>query len=168
MTDLDVSGRISALRSTFSTIEAVVDPESLRAEIAVLSEQASAPGLWDDTDNAQKVTSALSHRQSELARVTDVARRLDDLDVLLDMAKEAGDEASVDEVHLELDELERILGEMEIATLLDGEYDALPAIITIRAGAGGVDAADFAEMLLRMYVRWADAHGHRATVLDTS
>ncbi len=168
MTDLDVSGRISALRSTFSTIEAVVDPESLRAEIAVLSEQASAPGLWDDTDNAQKVTSALSHRQSELARVTEVARRLDDLDVLLDMAKEAGDEASVDEVHLELDELERILGEMEIATLLDGEYDALPAIITIRAGAGGVDAADFAEMLLRMYVRWADAHGHRATVLDTS
>jgi peptide chain release factor 2 len=57
---------------------------------------------------------------------------------------------------------------MEVQTLLDGEYDALPAIVTIRAGAGGVDAADFAEMLLRMYTRWADAHGFSATVLDTS
>jgi peptide chain release factor 2 len=146
MSDLDVSGRISALRSTFSTIEAVVNPENLRAEIAALSEQASAPGLWEDTDNAQKVTSALSHRQSELARVTEVSTRLNDLDVLVEMAKEAGDQASVDEVHRELDDLERILGEMEIATLLDGEYDSLPALITIRAGAGGVDAADFAEM----------------------
>ena len=168
MSDLDVSGRISALRSTFSTIEAVVSPENLRTEIAALSEQASAPGLWEDTDNAQKVTSALSHRQSELARVTEVSTRLNDLDVLVEMAKEAGDQASVDEVHRELDDLERILSEMEIATLLDGEYDALPAIITIRAGAGGVDAADFAEMLLRMYVRWADAHGYKSTVLDTS
>ena len=168
MTDLDVSARIGALRSTFSTIEAVVDPSRLQQDIDRLSTEASAPNLWDDTENAQKVTSALSHRQSELARVTDVSRRLDDLDVLVDMAKEAGDEVSAQEVHSELDELEQLLGEMEISTLLDGDYDALPAIITIRAGAGGVDAADFAEMLLRMYVRWADAHGHKATVLDTS
>lgn len=163
MTDLDVSGRITALRSTFSTIEAVVNPESLQQEIATLSEQAAAPGLWDDTDNAQRVTGALSHRQSELARLSEMSRRLDDLEVILDMAKEAGDDASADEVHQELDELERILGEMEIATLLNGEYEDLPAIISIRAGAGGVDVADFAEMLLRMYVRWAGAHGHRVT-----
>jgi peptide chain release factor 2 len=168
MTDLDVSSRISALRSTFATIEAVVNPADLERDIAGLSEQAAAPGLWDDTDNAQRVTSALSHRQTELSRIRDMARRLDDLDVLLEMAKEADDDSSADEVHSELDELEKILGEMEVATLLDGEYDALPAIITIRAGAGGVDAADFAEMLLRMYVRWADAHSYSATVLDTS
>ena len=168
MTDLDVSARIGALRSMFATIEAVANPDGLEREIATLSEQASAPGLWDDTDNAQKITSALSHRQSELARVRDVASRLEDLDILVDMAKEAGDDSSAAEVHAELDELERTLGEMEVATLLDGEYDALPAIITIRAGAGGVDAADFAEMLLRMYVRWADAHDYRATILDTS
>jgi len=168
MTDLDVSARIGALRSMFATIEAVANPDGLEREIATLSEQASAPGLWDDTDNAQKITSALSHRQSELARVRDVASRLEDLDILVDMAKEAGDDSSAAEVHAELDELERTLGEMEVATLLDGEYDALPAIITIRAGAGGVDAADFAEMLLRMYVRWADAHDYRAIILDTS
>jgi len=168
MTDLDVSGRITALKSMFATIEAVVNPDAVRRDIEDLSQQVQAPSLWDDAENAQRVTSALSHRQSELAKILEVGSRLDDLGVLLDMAKEAGDASSAEEVHTELDELEDILADMEVATLLDGEYDALPAVITIRAGAGGVDAADFAEMLLRMYVRWADAHGHTAKVLDTS
>jgi peptide chain release factor 2 len=168
MSDLEVPARIAALRSTFQTIEAVLDPAHLEKEIARLSEQASAPDLWDDTENAQKITSALSHRQSELARIHSVGRRLDDLDVLVQMAAEEQDADSQAEVFQELDELESVLGEMEVQTLLDGEYDALPAVLTIRAGAGGVDAADFAEMLLRMYVRWAEAHGFPSTVLDTS
>lgn len=168
MSELETPARISALRATFETIEAVLDPESLRAEIERLSEQASAPDLWDDTDAAQKITSALSHRQGELAKIADVTQRLADLDVLIDMANEAGDAESAGEVTQELEDLEALLGVMEVQTLLDGEYDALPAVVTIRAGAGGVDAADFAEMLLRMYSRWADAHGFAATVLDTS
>lgn len=168
MTDLDVSARIAALRSTFSTIEAVVNPARLEKEIAELSEQASAPDLWNDTENAQRVTSALSHKQAELKQVTTVASRLADLDVFVEMAVEAGDSESAAEAVKEVEELEALLGEMEVRTLLDGEYDALPAVITIRAGAGGVDAADFAEMLVRMYVRWADAHGYPVTVLDTS
>jgi peptide chain release factor 2 len=168
MSEQETPARINALRSTFGTIEAVLNPEHLRHEIDKLSEQAQAPDLWDDTDKAQKITSALSHRQSELAQLVEVKQRLDDLDVLIDMAEEAGDSDSAREVLTELDDLEALLGVMEVRTLLDGEYDALPAIVTIRAGAGGVDAADFAEMLLRMYTRWADAHGHSATVLDTS
>ncbi len=168
MSDLDVPARIAALRSTFATIEAVLDPAHLDKEIARLQEQASAPDLWDDTDAAQKITSALSHRQSELARIVSVRSRLDDVDVLLQMAAEESDEDSEAEVLVELAQLETLLGEMEVQTLLDGEYDALPAVLTIRAGAGGVDAADFAEMLLRMYVRWAEAHGHSSTILDTS
>jgi peptide chain release factor 2 len=168
MSEQETPARIAALRSTFGTIEAVLDPERLRADIAALSERVQAPDLWDDPDNAQKVTSALSHRQSELDRLVDVQQRLDDLEVLIDMAEEADDSESQAEVLVEINELEKLLGVMEVQTLLDGEYDALPAIVTIRAGAGGVDAADFAEMLLRMYTRWADAHGHSATVLDTS
>jgi len=168
MSDLDVPARIAALRSTFATIEAVLDPAHLDKEIARLQEQASAPDLWDDTDAAQKITSALSHRQSELARIVSVRSRLADLDVLVQMAAEESDEDSEAEVLVELGQLETLLGEMEVQTLLDGEYDALPAVLTIRAGAGGVDAADFAEMLLRMYVRWAEAHGHSSTILDTS
>ena len=168
MSELDVSARIGALRSTFSIIEAVLDPQRLAAEIEKLSAQASLPDLWDDPDKAQVTTSALSHRQSELAKITDVAARLADLDVLVDMAQEAGDSDSQAEVIAELSQLESEVGELEVQTLLDGEYDALPAVITIRAGAGGVDAADFAEMLLRMYVRWAEAHGFISSVLDTS
>ena len=168
MISLDVSDRIAAIRSSFADIVSVVNIPALESTIAELSEQAGATDLWDDQAAAQKVTSELSHAQSQRARVIEVQQRLDDLDVLLDMAKEAGDDDSARETLAELDGLEKLIGEMEVQTLLDGEYDALPAIVTIRAGAGGVDAADFADMLLRMYVRWAEKHKYPATVLDVS
>lgn len=168
MIDIDLSDEIRALRSTFADIRAVVGVERLEAEIADLNEQAGAADLWDDTENAQRVTSALSHRQADLAKVIDIERRLDDIEVLVEMANEAGDEASAAEARSELADVTKMVGDLEIQTLLNGEYDALPAVITIRAGAGGVDAADFAEMLLRMYVRWAEKHGYGVSVLDTS
>lgn len=168
MIDLDFAERISAARSTFADIRAVVDVDRLQSEIDALSEQASAPDLWDDTSRAQKVTSDLSHRQTELERITQLQQRLDDLDVLIEMAKEADDEDAATECAAELTAIEKTLGDMEVRTLLDGEYDARPAVVTIRSGAGGVDAADFADMLLRMYLRWAEQHGYATTVMDIS
>lgn len=168
MISLDVSDRIAALRSSFADIVSVVDLPGLAERIDELSAKAGAADLWDDQATAQAVTSALSHAQSQRDRVTEIQQRLDDLDVLLDMAKEAGDDDSASEVLAEISELETVIGEMEVQTLLDGEYDSLPAIVTIRSGAGGVDAADFAEMLLRMYLRWAEQHKHPVHVLDTS
>ncbi|PJJ62384.1 peptide chain release factor 2 [Compostimonas suwonensis] len=166
--DLDFSEQIAALRSTFNDIRSVIDVDRLRAEIASLNEQATAPDLWDDTEKAQKVTSALSHRQSELARITSIESRLDDLEVLIELAIEGDDQQSADEALVELQGLQKVLGELEVQTLLDGEYDNRPAVITIRAGAGGVDAADFADMLFRMYLRWAEKHKYPVTVMDTS
>ncbi|PPF21008.1 MULTISPECIES: peptide chain release factor 2 [unclassified Rathayibacter] len=168
MLDNDFTEQITALRSTFADIRAVIDVEGLRSKIAELSEQAGAPDLWDDTANAQKVTSALSHRQSELARITAIDRRLDDLEVLVEMANEAEDAESEQEAIAELSSLQKVMGELEVQTLLDGEYDDRPAVVTIRAGAGGVDASDFAEMLMRMYLRWAEKHKYAATVMDAS
>jgi len=168
MIALDLSEKIAALRSTFSDIRAVIGVERLRDEIAQLSEQASAPDLWDDTENAQKVTSALSHRQSELEKLETTEQRLDDLEVLVEMANDGDDQESADEAHAELAALQSMMDTLEVQTLLDGEYDPRPAVITIRAGAGGVDAADFAEMLLRMYLRWAEKHGYGVSVMDTS
>jgi peptide chain release factor 2 len=168
MLDFDLSADIQALRSTFADIRSVVDVDGLTAEIARLSDEAGAPDLWDDTDKAQKVTSALSHRQSELARIRDIERRLDDLEVMVELANEMDDEDAAEEARHELAELEDVVGQLEVQTLLDGEYDERPAVITIRAGAGGVDAADFAEMLLRMYLRWAEQHKYSVTVMDTS
>ncbi|KQW07679.1 peptide chain release factor 2 [Leifsonia sp. Root4] len=168
MIELDLSDQIAALRSTFGDIRAVLDVDAITADIARLSEAAGAPDLWDDTDNAQKVTSALSHRQSELAKIASITSRLDDLEVLVELANEAGDEDSAQEARTELAGLQKLMGELEVQTLLDGEFDPNPAVVTIRAGAGGVDAADFAEMLMRMYLRWAEKHKYPTRVLDTS
>jgi peptide chain release factor 2 len=168
MISLDVSDRIAALRSSFADIVSVVDLPELSKRIAELSEKAGATDLWDDQASAQAVTSALSHAQTQRDLVNDVQQRLDDLDVLLDMAKEAGDDDSATEVLNELSALESVIGTLEVQTLLDGEYDPLAAIVTIRSGAGGVDAADFAEMLLRMYLRWAEQHKYAVRVLETS
>ncbi len=168
MLDFDPSADIQALRATFADIQAVVDVDALEAEIATLSEAAGAPDLWDDVDKAQKVTSALSHRQADLKRITDVERRLDDLDVLVEMALEMDDEDTAEEARREIAELEDIVSQLEVQTLLDGEYDERSAVVTIRSGAGGDDATDFAEMLMRMYLRWAERHKYAVKVMDTS
>jgi peptide chain release factor 2 len=168
MDELDFSVEIAALRSTFADIRSVVGVDRLEAEIADLSEQAGVPDLWDDTDKAQKVTSDLSHRQAELNKIVSIASRLDDLEIMVELANDEADAAAADEAKAELKSIGKILGDLEVQTLLDGEYDARPAVITIRAGAGGVDAADFADMLFRMYLRWAEKHGFSSTVMDTS
>lgn len=168
MIQLDISARLAELRATLDDIVAVVNLDKLRAEIVTLSDQAGTPDLWDNPEHAQKVTSALSHRQAELGRMTTLIRRLDDLEVLADLANEAQDEESATEALTELESVASALSDVEVQTLLNGEYDPRPAVVTIRSGAGGVDAADFAEMLLRMYLRWAEQHGYPTTVMDTS
>ena len=167
----DFSSEIQHLRTTFRSISAVTDPEALRATIAELSEKASAPDLWDDPDSAQAVTSQLSHAQSELARVEKMGERIDDLQALVELGQEedgADADAFLQDAEAELAAIRKALGDLEVRTLLAGEYDKREAVVTIRAGAGGVDAADFAEMLMRMYLRWAERHGYPTQVLDTS
>ena len=168
MAQRDYPAEVRALRETYSSIAVVSDPKALEARIAKLSEAAGAPDLWNDPAAAQKVTSRLSHARSQLERLTVMGRRIDDLDVLTEMAAEAGDPETWAEVAEEFAAIVRDLGEMEVRTLLNGEYDSREAVVTIRSGAGGVDSADFAEMLLRMYLRWAERHGHATKVLDTS
>ena len=168
MIELDIAEKVAALRSTFADIRSVIGVERLEADIADLSEQAGVPDLWDDTDKAQKITSALSHRQGELARINSIESRLDDLEVLVELANEENDEAAGAEVKAELESIRKVMGDLEVQTLLNGEYDDRPAVVTIRSGAGGVDAADFAEMLMRMYLRWAEKHKYSVTVMDTS
>ena len=165
---IDLASEIAALRTTLGTISAVSDPDALRAKIAELSEQASAPDLWDDTDKAQAITSALSHTQTELRHLDESTQRVDNLETLAEMAEEADDDETREEVLAELESLRKDMRTYEVRTLLQGEYDQREAVVTIRAGAGGVDAADFAEMLLRMYLRWAERHGYPTKVLDTS
>ena len=153
---------------SLSSIEAVVDPVGLKVEIAELQEAVSAPDLWDDTDNAQKVTSRLSALQADVDRVEELRSRLDDLAVLVELGQEEGDAASMAEAETELGALRRAVEALEVRTLLAGEYDEREALVTIRSEAGGIDAADFAAMLLRMYLRWAERHRYPTETYDIS
>jgi peptide chain release factor 2 len=164
----DVAAELKDLSATLESIEAVTDLPALRAEIADLSEQAGRPDLWNDPDAAQKVNSRLSHAQGDLRRVEELRRRLDDLPVLYELAEEEGDEGSLADADAERAKLHQDIESLEVRTLLSGEYDAREALVTIRSEAGGVDAADFAEMLMRMYLRWAERHGYGIDVYDIS
>ena len=168
MADLDLSAEIRALKSTMASVIAVIDLGRLTAEIADLETQAGVPNLWDDAEKAQKVTSALSHKQAQLKRVKDVVSRVDDLEVLIEMANAEQDTSTQNEAKKELVALERQVADLEVQTLLNNEYDERSAVVTIRAGAGGDDATDFAEMLMRMYLRYAEKHGYKNNVLDVS
>ncbi len=150
------------------SIEAVLDLDKLRADIAVLEEQAAAPSLWDNPDEAQKITSKLSHLQAEVRKADTLRGRIDDLAVLFEMAQEEDDPDTLAEAESELISVKKALDEMEVRTLLSGEYDAREALVNIRAEAGGVDAADFAEKLQRMYLRWAEQKGYKTEVYETS
>ncbi|WP_053382562.1 peptide chain release factor 2 [Leucobacter celer] len=168
MLDLDFSARIRAVRSTYADIAAVTDLPKLDREIIELEQQAAAPDLWDDPAAAQKVTSGLSHRQARVKRLRAVEQRIDDLEVLIELAQEMDDADSAAEAAEELTAIEAVVQDLEVQTMLSGEYDERAAVVTIRSGAGGDDATDFAEMLLRMYLRWAEQHDYPAKVLDTS
>ncbi|GAB2617386.1 peptide chain release factor 2 [Streptomyces capparidis] len=168
MAVVDVSEELKSLTSTMESIEAVLDLDKIRADIAALEEQAAAPDLWDDVENAQKVTSRLSYLQGELRRVEGLRGRIDDVQVLFELAEGEDDAETREEAERELAAVRKAVDELEVRTLLSGEYDAREALVNIRAEAGGVDAADFAEQLMRMYLRWAERHGYPTEVYDTS
>ncbi|MFC9338145.1 peptide chain release factor 2 [Streptomyces sp. NPDC057020] len=168
MAVVDVSEELKSLSSTMGSIEAVLDLEKLRADIAVLEEQAAAPSLWDDPEAAQKITSKLSHLQAEVRKAETLRGRIDDLAVLFELAEEMDDPDTLAEAETELGSVRKALDEMEVRTLLSGEYDEREALVNIRAEAGGVDASDFAERLQRMYLRWAERHGYSTEVYETS
>jgi peptide chain release factor 2 len=151
-----------------ASIEAVLDLDTLRGEIKRLNEEAAAPDLWDDQVKAQQVTSRLSHVQGELSRVENLRRRLDDLDTLYELGAAESDADTLAEAEADLPGVAKSVSEMEVRTLLNGEYDSRQALMTIRSEAGGVDAADFAEMLLRMYLRYCERHNYPTEVYDTS
>ena len=165
---IDFPAALADLESTLSGIEKVLDLPAMQAEVAELEQQASAPNLWDDPAAAQKVTSRLSFVQGELRRVAGLRQRVDDLPVLVELAEAEGDADSLAEAEKELGELQEAVSELEVRTLLSGEYDAREALVTIRSEAGGVDAADWAEMLLRMYTRYCERHDWPIEVYDVS
>lgn len=161
----ETQARIKELETTLQTIEQVMDLDAMAQRVRELEQQAGDPSLWDDPSHAQQVTTELSNVQARLKKVTSLRSRLDDLPVMYELAEEEGDASMADD---ELAEITSAIESLEVQTMLSGEYDEREAVVNIRSGAGGVDAADWAEMLMRMYVRWAEKHGHKVDVYDIS
>ena len=164
----DYDTQIKTLQATMHTIEQVLDITAMRTEIADLGEQVAAPDLWDDQANATRVTGRLSAIQGEVDRFESLSGRIEDLQIMLELSAEEGDDSAMAEADIELNRIKKSVEALEVRTLLNGEYDAREALVSIRSGAGGVDAADFAETLMRMYVRWAEQHNYPVEVYETS
>lgn len=168
MAEREINSEIAGLSSTLASIESVIDIEKLRKEQIELEVKAGEPDLWNDPEIAQKVTSALSRVQGTINKVTALRSRIQDLPIMLELAEAEGDSGAKSDVEKELDSLAALISELEVQTLLSGEYDHRDALITIRSEAGGVDAADWAEMVSRMYFRYCERHQYGVNVLETS
>src|SRR6516164_8686704 len=147
----DPADEIAALTSTLDSVEAVLDPGEMQREAADLREQSADPELWADPDRGQKVTRRLSYLEAELTRLAGLRERLGDTQLLFELAEGENDEPTRQEA-AELAALRTEIDQLEVRTLLSGAYDSREALISINAQAGGADAADFAENLLRMYL----------------
>jgi peptide chain release factor 2 len=155
---------LRSLVATLSSIESVLDPDTMRAQLAELEKDAADPELWNDQDRAQRVTRRMASLRADLGRLDALHGRLDDLGAAIELE----DPDLLAEAAHELPALQADIEQLEIRTLLSGEYDERDALVTINSGTGGTDAADWAEMLMRMYLRWAERHEHPTEVFDTS
>src|SRR5215469_2621775 len=164
----DPASELSELMATLASVEAVLDPDAMRKEADSLRDRSADPALWEDQEQAQQVTRRLSYLDGELARLEALHQRLDDTGVMFELAESEQDEPTREEAERELVKLRKEIDQLEIRTLLNGEYDAREALISINAGAGGADAADWTEGLQRIYLRWAERHGYPTEVYDTS
>ncbi len=135
---------------------------------AALDEEMSKPDFWNDKDNAQKKTAEVSSLKARIEPFRKLADRVEDFDVLVELAKDEGDAQSAEEVRSEYDAIGSALDELELMLLLDGEFDKNNAYLRINAGAGGTESCDWANMLLRMYQRYAERHGFGVQLLDIS
>jgi peptide chain release factor 2 len=136
-------------------------------EIARLERQAAAPDFWDRPDEAQAVMRRLASLREEVETWRGLTGRVADAQTLLDLAIADKDEAMAGEIAREVEAIEAELGRLEFWLLFSGPHDKDDAILAIHAGAGGIEAQDWVEMLLRMYLRWAEEHGYRTTILDS-
>ncbi len=145
-----------------------VDLEKMKTEVNELNAEMSAPGFWDDSAKAQEISARAAHTQKMIETWEGVRDECEELLGLLPEIHPSEDPEAAEEYR----EMVRVLGEnwrkLEISTFLNGEYDANNAIVSIHAGTGGTDAADFAEMLLRMYLRYCERMGFKAEIVDKS
>ena len=162
----ELAQRVSAMRPDLKELGEALGVEFARGEIKRLEEQSSDPSFWNDMEKSQPILKQISALKTRVASYEKLCAQFDDAEALIELANEEEELSLFDEAKAGVDAIERDLEAHKLQTLLDGEYDARNAILTFHAGAGGTEAQDWAEMLFRMYIRWAERHGYKTTTLD--
>jgi len=158
--------RIKTLGENISSLGDSLKIEDLRTEITLLEESTTKPGFWNDQENSKKTLAELKRKKAVYTSFTGLKKSFDDINELIKLALEEDDSDLADEIIPELTKLEKQYQSQRIGVMLSGEYDRGNAIVTIHPGAGGTEAQDWAEMLYRMYARFAERNGFKVKVLD--
>ena len=162
----ELKQEIPELEKSVAEADAALGTDTLKEELAKLDEQTMQPGFWEDQEKAQKVMKSKKSIEDKLGELDRLNTSLEDLKVMIEMAEEADDEETALEAKSEKETLEKDLENLMLKTLLNEKYDENNAIISIHAGSGGTEAMDWAEMLLRMYLRWCEKRGFKAKIMD--
>ncbi|MCE5197885.1 MAG: peptide chain release factor 2 [Armatimonadota bacterium] len=158
--------KAAVIRRDLEELGGHLDLPRIREEIERLEEQTGAPGFWDDASEAQNILKHLSELRAIIDPLLDLQSRVNDLLELAEMVEDDNG-SDADELREELASIERAYEQFELQTLLSGEHDSANAIVEINAGAGGTEACDWADMLLRMYLRWAERRGYRTEIVNS-
>ncbi len=162
----DYKVKLNGIKPTLDSLGGALKLDEVRAEISRLEEESAQDGFWNDLERSQKVQKRMKQLQQKVSRYEKLCSKWDDLMAICEMALEEDDDSMLDELKSDYAKLESDLESMRLSTLLSGEYDANNAILTLHPGAGGTEAQDWAQMLYRMYTRWAERHGYTYTLLD--
>lgn len=162
----DLRVEMTGYRKEMTELADVLDIKAAKARIEQLGEETAKPGFWDDLENSQAVLKEQKALERKIEKYNKLNESLEDVITLIELSIEEEDDSSIEEIKSEAESFKKKLEEERLATLLTGEYDSANAILTFHAGAGGTEAQDWAEMLFRMYNRWAERHNFKVTTLD--
>lgn len=163
----DLKQQLENIKPQIDELHDVLNIKKCKGEVEELQQMSAMPDFWNDTENSQKVTQKIRTLENKIAKYEKLTSAYDDTMVLIQLSEEEGDEDSAEEIKSEIAQIEKDIDELTLSTLLSGEYDNLNAIVSFHAGAGGTEAQDWTEMLLRMYTRWGEQKGFKVNVMDT-
>ena len=158
--------RLTALEDDIKELGEALGLEYLRRDVETMEVQSSAPDFWNDLERAQKIQQKMAGQKAKIEKYEKLQSLYEDTLVLIEMADEEGDLSMLDEVVANVDEVVKSHEVQRLSTLLTGEYDANNAILTFHAGAGGTEAQDWNQMLVRMYTHWGESHGFKVSMVD--
>ena len=162
----ELSLKLSSYKDALAELYDAIGYESLIKQIDMLETQSAAPGFWDDTQNSQEILQKISRLKAKTEEYSRIKLLFEETLLLIDMANEAEDLSLLEEVSASVEDFITSLEKMRLSTLLTGEYDSCNTILTFHAGAGGTEAQDWNQMLVRMYTRWGESHGFKVSMID--